>query len=172
MKKPVWVYVVFLLNIVSVKAVGQTAENSLLPGGAGNWQLVWSDEFDYPDSYFDQKWDSQNGPSGYILCSRLRENAVVSNGTLKLVNRKENRGGQEWTSSNIWTKEQFKYGYFECRYRYAAVEGTAVKAISVYSGQRAAWNQLEPVRFPGSSMVCRAMPGSGNQISGLILPEI
>lgn len=43
---------------------------------------------------------------------------------LRLVNRKEKRGGQEWTSGSIWTKEKFEYGYFECRYRYAAAEGT------------------------------------------------
>lgn len=49
---------------------------------------------------------------------------MVSDGTLKLVNRKENRGGQEWTSGNIWTKEHFLYGYYECRYRYARAQGT------------------------------------------------
>ncbi len=98
--------------------------NTALPGGDNIWGMIWNDEFDYPDATLDQKWESQNGPSGHILCSRWRENAVVSNGTLKLVNRKENRGGQDWTSGNIWTKQQFQYGYYECRYRYAAAEGT------------------------------------------------
>jgi len=115
---------VLLLFIMSINVAAQNTCNSLLPGGAGNWKLVWNYEFDQPDSQLDQKWESQNGPSGHILCSRWRENAEVSNGTLKLVNRKENRGGQEWTSGNIWTKEQFQYGYYECRYRYAAAEGT------------------------------------------------
>jgi hypothetical protein len=85
---------------------------------------VWQDEFDYPDAGLDERWVSQNGPSTHILSSRWRENAVVSNGTLKLINRKENRGGQAWTSGSIWTKERFQYGYFECRYRYAAATGT------------------------------------------------
>ncbi|MBV5315060.1 MAG: family 16 glycosylhydrolase [Prolixibacteraceae bacterium] len=116
---------VLLLNFLSVQANSQNSESkSLLPGGDNKWNLVWNDEFDQPDSQLDQKWESQNGPSGHILCSRWRENAEVSNGTLKLINRKENRGGQEWTSGNIWTKEQFQYGYYECRYRYAAAEGT------------------------------------------------
>ena len=97
---------------------------SLLPGGADQWTLAWSDEFDHADAELDKAWVSQNGPNGHILCSRWRENAKVANGTLKLINRKEKRGGQEWTSGNIWTQEKFQYGYFECRYKYAAAEGT------------------------------------------------
>lgn len=88
------------------------------------WQLVWKDDFDYPSAQLDMNWDSQNGPSGHILCSRWRENAVVSDGVLHLINRKERRGGQDWTSGNIWTKKRFQYGYFECRYRYAEASGT------------------------------------------------
>ena len=87
-------------------------------------QLVWSDDFDYPHAQLDAGWNAQNGPSGHILCSRWRENAVVENGILHLKNKKENRGGQEWTSASIWTKKQFQYGYFECRYKYAAATGT------------------------------------------------
>ena len=87
-------------------------------------QLVWSDDFDYPNAQLDAGWNAQNGPSGHILCSRWRENAVVENGILLLKNKKENRGGQEWTSASIWSKKQFQYGYFECRYKYAAATGT------------------------------------------------
>ncbi len=83
------------------------------------WELVWEDDFDYPDAQLDERWESQNGPSHHILCSRWRENVVVRDGVLHLINRKENRGGQAWTSGSIWTKRKFKYGYFECRYRYA-----------------------------------------------------
>ncbi len=96
----------------------------LLAGDTSGWRLVWRDEFDYPDAKLDERWVSQNGPSGHILSSRWRENAVVKDGTLRLINKKEKRGGQEWTSGNIWTKERFTYGYFECRYRYAAAPGT------------------------------------------------
>jgi beta-glucanase (GH16 family) len=87
-------------------------------------QLVWSDNFDYPDATLDKTWIAQNGPNTHILCSRWRENAVVKDGLLYLQNKKENRGGQEWTSASIWTKQQFQYGRFECRYKYAAATGT------------------------------------------------
>ncbi len=87
-------------------------------------QLVWSDDFNYPDAKLDNDWIAQNGSNTHILCSRWRENAVVDNGILHLNNKKENRGGQEWTSASIWTKEQYQYGYFECRYKYADATGT------------------------------------------------
>ena len=88
------------------------------------WKLLWSDEFDYADSKLEEKWVSENASPTHILCSRWRENAVVTNGMLRLCNRKEKRGGKEWTSASVWTKARFKYGYFECRYRYAAATGT------------------------------------------------
>jgi beta-glucanase (GH16 family) len=97
---------------------------SLLPGGPAAWKLAWSEEFNGANADLDQRWISQNGPSGHILCSRWRDNAVVNQGTLRLINKKEKRGGQEWTSGSILTKQKFLYGYFECRYRYAAAEGT------------------------------------------------
>ncbi|GGF36132.1 beta-glucanase [Echinicola rosea] len=88
------------------------------------FKLVWEDDFNYPDAQLDVNWEAQNGPSGHILCSRWRENAEVKDGILYLKNKKENRAGQEWTSASIWTRRKFKYGYFECRYKYAAAEAT------------------------------------------------
>ena len=96
-------------------------EDPSIPKGM---KLVWSDDFNYPNAKLDSFWIAQNGPNTHILCSRWRENAVVQNGILHLNNKKENRGGQEWTSASLWTKEQFLYGYFECRYKYAAATGT------------------------------------------------
>ena len=97
--------------LASVPLLGQTSPvKSLLPGGADKWELAWSEEFDGPDAALTNTWVSQNGPSGHILCSRWRENAVITNGLLRLVARKEKRGGQNWTAGNIWTKQAFQYG--------------------------------------------------------------
>ncbi len=119
-------FMAFGLIIISsaCKAQQKKLELSILPGNVKSWNLIWSDEFDYEDKNLEKSWESQNGPSGHILSSRWRENAEVSGGTLKLINKKEQRGGQNWTSGNIWTKQQFMYGYYECRYRYAAATGT------------------------------------------------
>lgn len=89
------------------------------------FDLSWSDEFDYPDEQLEENWISQNAATGgFVLCSRWRENAVVENGTLKLLAKKETRAGEDWTCGNLWTKQTFQYGYYEARYRYAAASGT------------------------------------------------
>ncbi len=113
-----------LLAILAGGSACAASPPGTLPGGPDRWELAWSDEFGYPDAQLEERWKSQNGPSGHILCSRWRENAAVANGMLRLINRKEQRGGQDWTSGSLTSKEKFLYGYFECRYRYAAAEGT------------------------------------------------
>lgn len=111
--------------IVSATIVTQPAEahhpNGYLP--KGEWKLVFSEEFDGSTESLDERWDFQNGTGKNIISSRWRENVITDNGLAKLLVKKENRGGKEWTTANMWTKETFKYGYFECRYRYAKGTG-------------------------------------------------
>jgi beta-glucanase (GH16 family)/predicted GH43/DUF377 family glycosyl hydrolase len=111
---------VFAMSLLAPVPVAASSEK--LPV-AGDWKLAFSDEFNGKNADLDAAWTSQNGPSGHILCSRWRENATIENGTLRLLNKKEKRGGQEWTSGNIWTKRKFQYGYFEARYKYGAATG-------------------------------------------------
>ncbi|WP_143873077.1 family 16 glycosylhydrolase [Catenovulum sediminis] len=90
------------------------------------WQLVWQDEFNYPDKQLDKNWISQNGPTEnpWVYSSRWRENAQVKEGVLHLKSIKETRGGQDWTTGNVWSKRTFGYGYFEARFKYAEAYGT------------------------------------------------
>jgi beta-glucanase (GH16 family) len=94
------------------------------PPTKDGWKLVFEDNFDGGEKALDANWTFQNGPSGHILSSRWRDNAKLEDGLLKLVARKETRAGQDWTAASCWSKQTFKYGYFECRYRYAAATGT------------------------------------------------
>ena len=87
------------------------------------WKEVWSDDFNYSNSTLDSYWNADNGAAGHIDCSRWRENVTVADGFLYLNNKKENKGGKQWTSGSIWTKKKFKYGRFECRYKYANATG-------------------------------------------------
>lgn len=106
-----------------VVQVSCSQDNSFVATNA--WKLVWEDEFNYTNrDELLNVWESQNGPNGHILCSRWKENIELGVGTVRLVNRKETRGGQDWTSGSMWTKKNFQYGYFECRYRYASETGT------------------------------------------------
>lgn len=117
-------FIILISVIISQKLFSADAPKPTLPGGNDKWRMTWCDEFDYPDAMLDATWNSANGAQTWILCSRWRKNAVVSNGTLKLMNKKESLVGQDWTSGSIWTKQHFKYGYYECRYKYAAATGT------------------------------------------------
>jgi beta-glucanase (GH16 family) len=111
----------YILLLTAVIACAGEQTSKLPPG---NWKLILQEEFMGSNKDLDKTWEFQNGPSGHILCSRWRENAVVSDGILTLTAKKEKRGGQDWTAASMWTKRKFKYGYFECRYKYAKADGT------------------------------------------------
>lgn len=102
------------------------------------YKLTWEDDFSYSNKELDLQWISANHPSKNLYCSRWRENAVVRNGELHLDIHKEKRGGQDWTAGSIWTKQKFKYGYFECRYKYAGGEAT----------NNSFWLMTKPIKAP------------------------
>lgn len=88
------------------------------PLAEGEWEMVFHDEFDGTELDTDV-WESQAGYPSHIMSSRWPENVKVEDGMVKLVTKKESRGGAEWTTGNIWTKEfSPTYGYFEAKYRY------------------------------------------------------
>lgn len=89
-----------------------------------DWELFWNDEFDGTDEELDLNWVAENMASGHIDCSRWRENAVISDGTLKIVYKHEYKGGKEYTSASLNTRETFLYGYLEARYKYAGAYAT------------------------------------------------
>lgn len=129
-------YILGAFIFIMVISKGQSQEESSFD--YSNWQLVWEDDFNYTNANLDKKWISANHPSKNLYCSRWRENAVVRNGELHLDIKKEKRGGQDWTAGSIWTKKKFKYGYFECRYKYAGGEAT----------NNSFWLMTKPLKAP------------------------
>ena len=92
------------------------------PLGEGEWELTFHDEFD-GDDLNDDVWDSVNGPHSHIASSRYRENVEVHDGKAYLISKDEDKGGKNWTSASIWTKEfDQTYGYFEAKYKYPESE--------------------------------------------------
>lgn len=92
------------------------------------WQTEFADEFNYEaadgnDPYFSTIWTSDNGPKPHILSGRYPENLKVTNGKLYVLNKKEQRNGQDWTSGSMTSNEDYFYGYYEASYKYAAATG-------------------------------------------------
>ena len=93
---------------------------------ASEWELVWSDEFDYQGLPDKAKWDYEEGfvrnhESQYYTRARL-ENARVENGMLVIECRKEhftpaNHLPVEYTSASLVTrnKASWQYGRIEVR---------------------------------------------------------
>ena len=116
--------IIFAISACS-SSVERTPRGRIDPENKKEWKLVWKDEFNYKTRYQLLKvWESANGPTTHTLCSRWPENIETGDGTVRLVNHKQSRGGQDWTSGSITSYEDFMYGYFECRYKYAAATGT------------------------------------------------
>ena len=97
-----------------------------------NWDLVWSDEFNYnglPDS---TKWGYDIGGHGWgnnekqYYTASLLENARIENGRLIIEARKEKMDSSEYTSARLVTrgKMDWLYGRFEIRAKLPSGRGT------------------------------------------------
>ena len=125
MKRVCRILFVTIVLVFCSGRVAPTPPGMINPENKREWKLVWNDEFDYQTrDQLLKVWESSNAPTSHTLCSRWEENLEVGGGTVRLVNHKESRGGQDWTSADMGTYRDFKYGYFECRYKYAAASGT------------------------------------------------
>lgn len=108
----------------------------LVYGQPANYEIVWSDEFDGNGAINSEKWHHQtqlpNGGSWYNgeiqhYTDRI-ENSFVSNGTLKVVAKKETYTDQGFTkthtSARLNSKVAFTYGYVAVRAKLPQGVGT------------------------------------------------
>ena len=75
----------------------------------GKWKIVFEDEFIELNKDLDKAWKFQNGPSGHILSSRWRENAVLQGGIMKLQAKKDERKAKPADQKN--KKKQKKWSW-------------------------------------------------------------
>lgn len=96
------------------------------------YQLVWSDEFDYiglPDS---TKWiyDTEGNADGWgnweaqHYTNAKKENAWVENGVLNIIAFKKQFEGKEYTSARLHSKNAWLYGKIEVRAKLPDGRGT------------------------------------------------
>jgi beta-glucanase (GH16 family) len=107
---------ILLLSIVS---------GALAAPPAGNWTLVWSDEFN-GTSLDTSKWGYGAKPWGTTDNSPCRitpEDTYLENGSLVLRSRMGNFDGFNFSSGWAWSKVWLAYGYLEIRAQYPAGKG-------------------------------------------------
>ncbi|MDB5205173.1 MAG: bglA 1 [Flavisolibacter sp.] len=116
----------YTVNVVAKSSGGQTVSKSIqvtITIGSSSSSVVWSDEFNTPGAPDPAKWGYDLGANNGWGNNELEyytnrpENVIVSNGTLKIITKKETFSGSAYTSARILTKDKFsfKYGKMEVR---------------------------------------------------------
>jgi beta-glucanase (GH16 family) len=100
-----------------------------LPVNAQNWKLVWSDEFN-GTAIDAASWKFETGGGGWgnnelEYYTNRPENAVINNGNLLIIARKESFSGSNYTSARLKTQglKYWTYGKIEARIKLPAIQG-------------------------------------------------
>ena len=121
-----------LVYILSIALCFVSCSSSKKATTMSGWKLTWSDEFNYkgfPDS---TKWGYNTGGNGWgnnelqYYTAKDTLNAIVENGLLKIIARKQSKENRSYTSARLLTKGKvdFKYGRIETRSKLPAGRGT------------------------------------------------
>ncbi len=111
-----------LFVAAGLAVAGQSGMAGAAPPAGADWVLTFNEDFDGP--MIDPSIWSVS--SGQHLRQRDSDpaNVVLSDHVLHLISRHHLRGGQEWTSAGLWTRNfRQAFGYFEARVRYARATG-------------------------------------------------
>ena len=121
----------YKVNVIAKSTSGQTISKSIDVSVTVAQSLIWSDEFDQPGAPNPAKWNYDLGAGGWgnqelQYYTNRTDNAIVSNGTLKIIAKKENFSGSAYTSARLLTKDKFsfKYGKIEVRAKMPVGVGT------------------------------------------------
>lgn len=117
-------------TITLATAVGSVTALVAVEHTWGEYQLVWSDEFD-GTALDETNWTPQVGGGGWgnqeaQYYTARPENLRVQNGCLEIEGRKEQYENNEYTSARIYSKgkREFCYGKLEARISLPAGQGT------------------------------------------------
>ncbi len=117
----------YTVNVIAKSSSGLTASKSIQVSVTVAQSLLWSDEFDTAGSPDPSKWSFDLGTGCPSLCgwgnnelqnyTNQSDNVIISNGTLKIIAKKENYNGSAYTSARLTTQNKFsfKYGKVEVR---------------------------------------------------------
>ncbi len=121
-----------ILLDVNLSNIDSSEESTIYPG----YQLVWNDEFNYEGAPSDEKWHLQYIPileEGWANDEKQhyttrRDNSFVSDGTLKIVAKKELYAfdgiNKSYTSARLNSKFDIRYGRIDIRAKLPNSKGT------------------------------------------------
>ena len=122
---------VYTVTVVAKNSTNQSISKSITVNVQFDMKLVWSDEFNTAGAPDATKWGYDIGAGGWgnnelQNYTNREENVIVSDGTLKIMAKRENYNGSEFTSARLLTKGKyaFKYGKIEVRAKLPAGVGT------------------------------------------------
>ena len=119
------------MNVIAKSSSGQTTSTRASVTVTVARSLVWSDEFDAPGAPDPAKWGYDIGAGGWgnnelqYYTNRL-DNAIISNGTLKIIAKRESFSGSPFTSARLLSrgKFSFQFGRVDVRAKLPAGVGT------------------------------------------------
>jgi beta-glucanase (GH16 family) len=122
----------YTVTVVAKSAGGKTSSVSKTISVTVVQGMVWSEEFDLPGSPDPAKWGYDIGANNgwgnneKEYYTDRTDNSFVSDGTLKIVLKKESFQGSSYTSARLLTKGKFsfKYGTIKVRAKLPAGGGT------------------------------------------------
>ena len=122
---------IYTVTVVAQSKTGKKASKSIVITVKVVQGLVWSDDFDGSGPPSSSKWSLETGAGGWgnnevQYYTDRTDNTVVSDGTLKIILKKESYQGSSYTSARMIThgKFSFKYGKVEVRAKLPAGGGT------------------------------------------------
>jgi len=122
---------VYNVTVVAKSSSGKSISTTTLVTVTVKQDVVWSDEFDSPGPPNSTKWGYDLGAGGWgnnelEYYTNRTDNAVVSDGTLKIILKKEDYSGSPYTSARLLSKGKFsfKYGTVKVRAKLPAGGGT------------------------------------------------
>lgn len=121
----------YIVNTIAKSSGGQTVSKSITINVTVARSLVWADEFDSPGAPDPAKWGYDTGAGGWgnnelqYYTSRL-DNAIISNGALRITAKRESFAGSDFTSARLLSRNKFsfKYGRVDARAKLPIGAGT------------------------------------------------
>lgn len=105
-------YALCLLALAVNSCCSLTNQTVALP--PPGYKLAWSDEFT-GNSLDTNKWNYRTDSRHWS--TQLPANALVRDGKLILAGKKQDAGTNHYTGAGIISKQAFKYGYYESRFK-------------------------------------------------------